>query len=81
METIFKALNNYVKITGNQTCEKLDNLTIAQQQLKVGISLNVREKMTPLNGFRHPPTNDTTGWYIWVGEELSDDPDFFNHYM
>ena len=26
---------------------------------------------------RHPPTGDTTGWYIWAGEELLDDADFF----
>lgn len=31
----------------------------------------------PLNGLRRSPHADTTGWYIWAGEELSDDPDFF----
>lgn len=46
-------------------------------QLKVGISSNVREVITPINGLRHPPKGDTTGWYIWAGEELSDSPDFF----
>ena len=45
--------------------------------LKVGISLNVREGIHPLNGLRHPPEGDTCGWYIWAGEALSDDPDFF----
>ena len=24
-----------------------------------------------------PPEGDTTGWYIWAGEHLSSDPDFF----
>ena len=33
--------------------------------------------MFPINGLRHPPEGDTTGWYIWAGEELSEDPDFF----
>ena len=44
---------------------------------KVGIALNVRDGIVPVNGFRHPPEGDTTGWYIYAGEELSDDPDFF----
>lgn len=45
--------------------------------LKVGIATNVRDMILPINGFRHPPDVDTTGWYIYAGEELSDDPDFF----
>jgi hypothetical protein len=44
--------------------------------LKVGISLNVKEGTLPINGLRHNPIGDTTGWYIWAGE-YSDDPDFF----
>ncbi|AUX29368.1 MULTISPECIES: hypothetical protein [Sorangium] len=49
----------------------------APPQLKIGIARNVREGLLPVNGLRHPPTGDTTGWYIWAGEELSDDPEFF----
>ena len=30
----------------------------------------------PVHGLRHPPTPDTTGWYIWHGE-LTGAPDFF----
>jgi len=45
--------------------------------LKAGIALNVKSGLRPINGLRHPPEGDTTGWYIWAGEELSDDPDFF----
>lgn len=45
--------------------------------LKIGIATNVREGIVPINGFRHSPEGDTTGWYIYAGEELSDDPDFF----
>jgi len=44
--------------------------------MKVGISLNVRDGIYPINGLRHPAEGDTTGWYIWAGEYLSD-PDFF----
>jgi hypothetical protein len=45
--------------------------------LKVGISRNVKEGARPVNGLRHPLAGDTTGWYIWGGEEYSGDPDFF----
>ena len=31
----------------------------------------------PLNGLRHPPENDTCGWYIWGGETFSTELDFF----
>ena len=49
----------------------------AADDLKVGVASNVREGLLPLNGLRHPPVGDTTGWYIWAGEKYSDDPDFF----
>lgn len=46
--------------------------------LKVGIAENMRNVVNmPLNGLRHPPEGDTTGWYLWAGEKLSDDPHFF----
>lgn len=45
--------------------------------LKVGIALNIREGVLPLNGLRHPPQGDTTGWFIWAGETFSQEPDFF----
>ncbi len=46
--------------------------------MKVGIARNVRDGILPINGLRHPPVGDTSGWYIWAGEgEPSEDPDFF----
>jgi len=45
--------------------------------MKVGIARNVREGLMPINGLRHHPEGDTTGWYIWAGEYLSEDPGFF----
>ena len=47
------------------------------EQMKVGIARNVRDGLQPLNGLRHAPQGDATGWYIWAGEELSAAPDFF----
>jgi hypothetical protein len=49
----------------------------APSAFKVGIALNVRGGLMPLNGLRHPVENNATGWYIWAGEQLSTDPDFF----
>jgi hypothetical protein len=45
--------------------------------LKVGININLRTGLQPLNGLRHPQEGDTCGWYLWAGEELSEAPDFF----
>lgn len=44
---------------------------------KVGISENVKESIYPINGMRHKPVGDTSGWYIWAGEELNSDENFF----
>jgi hypothetical protein len=44
---------------------------------KVGISDGALAGGLPLNGLRHPPEHGTTGWFIWSGEEFSEDPDFF----
>ena len=45
--------------------------------MKAGVARNVGSGVLPINGLRHPPEGDTTGWYIWAGEELSQDPDYF----
>lgn len=44
---------------------------------KLGISNGALAGERPLHGLRHPPEGDTTGWYIWSGEELSEDPELF----
>jgi hypothetical protein len=41
------------------------------------MKLSKRLSMAGIRGLRHAPAGDTTGWFIWAGEELSDDPDFF----
>lgn len=45
--------------------------------LKVGIAENVKSELLPINGLRIYSESDTSGWYIWAGEELSKDKDFF----
>ena len=45
--------------------------------MKIGIAKNVLAGLLPINGLRHPPSADTAGWYIWAGEALSAEDDFF----
>jgi hypothetical protein len=69
-----------VTITADQlrVCEKFGVTPLeAPRHLKAGVSLNVRSDVIPVNGLRHPPAGDTSGWYLWAGEELSSDPELF----
>jgi hypothetical protein len=59
-------------------CQKFGAVfTKSPNDKKVGVSENVKQGILPINGLRHRPSQDTTGWYIWAGETLSTDPDFF----
>lgn len=44
---------------------------------RAGVATNVEGDLYPVNGLRHPPEHGTSGWYLWAGEQWSDDPDFF----
>jgi hypothetical protein len=46
-------------------------------QLKMGISKTFGPSKFPIDGLRHPPQGDTTGWYVWSGEEFSMDVGVF----
>jgi len=48
------------------------------KHFKVGISSNLKKGILPINGLRHSIVGDTSGWYIWAGEELSANDDFFH---
>jgi hypothetical protein len=43
---------------------------------KVGIALQTHGQL-PLNALRHPPEAGTCGWYLWWGDTLGQEPDFF----
>ena len=49
---------------------------VAEPSSKLGIAIDSLNNL-PLNALRHIPAGDTCGWYIWGGEELSDDVDYF----
>jgi hypothetical protein len=46
-------------------------------RLKIGISRKFASSDYPINGLRHLPHDDTTGWYIWSGRNWSEEADFF----
>lgn len=72
-------MNSELQAEQQVLCEKYGAKYFPSPQgMKVGIASNVKQGIRPVNGLRHPPVGDTTGWYIWAGEELSDQPDFFN---
>jgi len=49
---------------------------VAAGESKLGFASSTDGRM-PANGLRHPAIGDTTGWFIWFGEEFSTAPDFF----
>ena len=64
--------------TQEQLCARFGQAcTPVHLEEKVGISPNVLTGLKPSNAMRHPPEQDTCGWYIWAGEELPSDADFF----
>ncbi len=44
---------------------------------KTGFARSTKGRV-PINGLRHPPKGETSGWYIWCGQELSDVAGFFD---
>lgn len=62
-----------------QLCEEHGaTFTAAPSHLKVGVALQTLH-LQPLNGLRHAPEGDTTGWYLYGGEDEipQDDEQFF----
>ena len=58
-------------------CERFGvDLQPSHPNLKLGLARATLDQQ-PINGLRHPPTGDTTGWYVWGGQELSAAADFF----
>lgn len=73
-KTVMSSLSNAQR----EICLKFGASSLPSEgALKVGIIRTFHPKQFPLNSLRHPPEGDTTGWYIWSGEQLSTDEDFF----
>lgn len=43
----------------------------------VAVSKDLLNGKMPINGLRHPITEKLSGWYIWSGEEMDQDPEFW----
>jgi len=68
--------NKYIEEQKN-ICEKYSlDFFATNEELRIGISDNIKSGIMPINGLRHFPEGNTTGWYIWAGE-FSEAPDFF----
>ncbi|MBW8201956.1 hypothetical protein [Flagellimonas abyssi] len=50
---------------------------IAQWGEFIGLGKNFDPKANPLNGLRHPKDGNTTGWYIWSGQDFDTNDDTF----
>ena len=60
-----------------EICERFGAAFVeAAGHLKIGIALQTLD-LLPLNGMRIPPSGTTCGWYVWGGEDLSRDANFF----
>ena len=69
---------NWSSNVQKEACKKFGaNFLQCAEFLKIGISKDFDPRQFPINGLRHPPSGDTTGWYIWSGEKYSEELDFF----
>ena len=66
-------INDQIKLCKKYRVEFLPPSSLT----KVGIAINIRDGILPLNGLRHPIEGETNGWYLWAGEEFSYSEDFF----
>lgn len=61
-----------------EICNKYDAAWCpSSDNKKIGIAKNVFAGVLPINGLRHPETEDTAGWYIWAGGDIPNDSNFF----
>jgi hypothetical protein len=70
--------NSQLSAKQHEVCRRFEaDFFPTDPESKVGVAENVRAGILPLNGLRHPETEGTSGWYLWAGETLSEDDDFF----
>lgn len=60
-----------------EVCRRFDATPVPCSGKEIlGIAIETIGKM-PINGLRQNPENGTCEWYIWYGEEMSEDTEFF----
>jgi len=61
----------------NDICKKFEAIPCPiKEGEKLGLAIDTIGQL-PINGLRHISENGTCGWYIWCGENLSENSDFF----
>ncbi len=61
-----------------EICQKFDAVCVPlDYRSKLGVSDDFCSGKMPINGLRHPPEGDTCGWYLWAGEKMSEEQDYF----
>jgi hypothetical protein len=60
-------------------CKKYKSLfVLPDKNLMVGISKDLFSGEVPINGLRHLPEGQGSGWFFWTGGEIpQDDPKYF----
>jgi hypothetical protein len=63
-----------------QECARLGSDYVpAGRADKAGVAANVTGGgVYPINGLRHRPISDTSGWYIWAGDEKKGAEEYFD---
>ena len=66
------------KTTQKAICLKYGaQFTPTDLDLFIAISDNADGKTYPIHGLRLPQEGHRSGWFIWAGDDFSDDADFF----
>ena len=64
-----------------QICNFYDaKFEFAEPNSIIGVSDNVFSGLQPLNGLRHPIEGNACGWYIFAGDDILQEDDFFKPY-
>ena len=62
-----------------QACERAAaQPALLSPEDRVAVGRDFDPSKSPINGMRHPPHGNMSGWYIWSGERLEEDPDYFH---
>lgn len=65
-------------LTQLEVCSRFDTEFVeAPLGSTVGVSENIGSSTMPMNGMRINPLGNSSGWFLWQGEELSQADDFF----
>ena len=71
-------MDDSIKSQQKKVCKKYSSVFSDSPRLyKIGISEGAMNGELPIHGFRHPPEGDTCGWFIYAGDSMSKDPDYF----